>query len=101
MPCRTFRNRIHGVVITFSDITHARHLEFELQATQRTLEGRLGKDGSARHRRASGRDRLRWAAGLANLRACLTATCFSGVSWSSFPGSAAALSRRATVMNAE
>ncbi|CAN5403074.1 chemotaxis protein CheB [soil metagenome] len=45
MPYRTFQNRIDGVVITFSDITRAKRLEHELQATQRELESRLA--GSA------------------------------------------------------
>ena len=41
MPYRTSSNRTDGVVITFSDITRAKHLELELQATQRALESRL------------------------------------------------------------
>ncbi|CAN5894015.1 chemotaxis protein CheB [soil metagenome] len=46
MPYRTFQNRIDGVVITFSEITRAKRLEHELQATQRELERRLADGGA-------------------------------------------------------
>ena len=49
MPYRTFQNQIFGVVITFSDITHAKQLELQLQAANERLEGRLAErpDGNA------------------------------------------------------
>ena len=49
MPYRTFQNQIFGVVITFSDITHAKQLELQLQAANERLEGRLAErpDGKA------------------------------------------------------
>jgi two-component system CheB/CheR fusion protein len=43
MPYRTFRNHIDGVVITFTDISRSKHLEFELQAAKRDLESRLAQ----------------------------------------------------------
>ncbi len=41
MPYRTMDDRIDGVVITFSDITNAKHLELQLRAQQAELEERF------------------------------------------------------------
>lgn len=41
MPYRTSQDRIYGVVMTFSNITRAKHLELELQSAKHALENRL------------------------------------------------------------
>jgi two-component system CheB/CheR fusion protein len=41
MPYRTMDDRIDGVVITFADITQAKHLEIQLRAQQAELEQRF------------------------------------------------------------
>ncbi len=44
MPYRTFDNRIDGVVITFADITAAKHLEGKLRGQHADLKARVARD---------------------------------------------------------
>jgi len=46
MPYRTSDNRVDGVVITFADITEAKHLEGNLRDRHADLEARVARDKS-------------------------------------------------------
>jgi hypothetical protein len=46
MPYRTLDNRVDGVVITFADITEAKHLEGNLRDRHADLEARVARDKS-------------------------------------------------------
>ncbi len=48
MPCRTVDEAVDGVVITFSDITDAKHLEAGLRERQAELEAHVSRGGKAK-----------------------------------------------------
>jgi two-component system, chemotaxis family, CheB/CheR fusion protein len=45
MPYRTLENKIDGLVITFTDITNSKMLEFALRQTQADMEKRMAEEG--------------------------------------------------------